>query len=213
MLHTIRYVYLAILAFILIARSKVTDWINKLLGKEKKVRVATWRVDGVYIFVDPPSTSWNMDYIEIPPDDIDFSDPDWKIGVSYRVPPSWPSWRIELVCTKKATTRRIVCRRDETMHFPGDVANVRNTRLFPRATVQEAIVRSGACRIDVTDQLSEYVMCNTRKFHPRDLVDVDASREDEYFLDVTVIMPNGFTRKESFSFNDPDANIVSLFTL
>jgi hypothetical protein len=184
MLHTIRYVYLAILAFILIARSKVTDWINKLLGKEKKVRVATWRVDGVYIFVDPPSTSWNMDYIEIPPDDIDFSDPDWKIGVSYRVPPSWPSWRIELVCTKKATTRRIVCRRDETMHFPGDVANVRNTRLFPRA-----------------------------KVHPRDLVDVDASREDEYFLDVTVIMPNGFTRKESFSFNDPDANIVSLFTL
>lgn len=212
-MHTLRYVYFAILAFFLIARSKLTDWIGKLLGKEKRVKVATWRVDGAYVFVDPPSNSWEMEYIEIPPDDIDFSDPDWKLAVSYRVPPSWPSWRIELVCTKKATTRRIVCRRDETMHFPGDVANVRNTRLFPRATVKEAIVKSGACRIDVTEQLSEYVMCKSRKFHPCDLIDVDPSDKEEYMLDVTVAMPNGSTRKESFSFNDRDANIVSLFTL
>lgn len=212
MMRTLRHIYLAIIALVLLVRTKVRDMLYKFLGREKKVMVSKWRVVDAYVFMDPTPPDGARS-LQIPQSDIDFSDPEWKTKVANIVPMSWPSWRVELVCSKKNMTRRIVCRRDERMHFPGDVANMRNTRMFPRATVTSAIVRSSLSQMDVTDKLAQYVMCNERLFHPSYLTVDGTSFFADCTLDVVATMPNGLSRKGSFEFSDPSANVVSLFTL
>ncbi len=228
MMQTIRRLYYAIIWLFLLARSTCMNLFAKFFGIKRKVTVATWRVDRAYVFRDPPLCTHQEtdDVIEIPQTTwrplpqrprVDFSDPEWKTSIDRLVPTSWTSWRIELICTKKSSTRRLICRRDETMHFPGDVANIRSTRLFPRAMVRSATVKktsSTAYAVDVTDQLAEYVICKDRKFHPKDLLIFgDQTPWDDFFLEVVVQMPNGSSRRGQYAFSDPSSNIVNLFTL
>ena len=210
-------------------RKHIVNFIARMMGKPVKVKVATWRVDHAYVFPDDPAgvsidvpedAAMHLGAWDIKWSGIDFCDPGWRTAIDTRVPSTWQSWRIELVCRKKSSTRRIVCRRDETMHFPGDVANIRNTRLFPRAQVQSAVIRNHGYptfSIDVTDILEEYVFCKDRKFHPNDLslldVHIPPMSHDHRVLTVDVRMPNGYTRRTEYTFSDRDANMVDLFTL
>lgn len=230
-MRTIQRVYFALIWIMFLIRKHIMNFIARLTGKPVKVKVAMWCVDHAYVFPDDPvGVFTTTDVLEdavmhlrawdIKWSGIDFCDPGWKTAIDTMVPSTWPSWRIELVCRKKSSTRRIVCRRDETMHFPGDVANIRSTRLFPRAKVQSAVIRNHGCptySIDVTDILEEYVICKDRKFHPNDLmlrdVHIPPISHDHRVLTVDVRMQNGYMRRAEYTFSDRDANLVDLFTL
>jgi hypothetical protein len=213
-----RFIWIWILTAFLIVRAKIAEIIKSVFGVERKVKVAAWKIVDAYVFAEPKGSENIEDpyFINVLSSyDIDFTNPNWESYIDSIVPNSWKSWRVELRCVKKSSKRRIVCRRGETMHFPGEVANMRTTRMLPTGLIISAVMKTPDGEyMDVTDRLRKYVINRSRKLHPLDNFPFDdpqqlCGRYDG--ITVRVMQASGASVTTTLPFDDDHSNISDLF--
>jgi hypothetical protein len=209
-MKTLRYICSLLFAYYLVAKFKIIDFIKWVLGIEKKVKVSRWEIIDAFIVEDPAGPASTP--VDVDTDWIDFSSPYWSRDIDGLVP-QWDAWRLTIVCAKNDKVRRLVCRRGETMHYPGDVMNMRSTRLIPRLTVNHAvIVTNDGEEIDVTSFMNEFVVCTNRRFHPYDLIASDFDDFTGGRIHLRIATPNGDERCGVFEFDNPNEDMVTLYS-